>query len=124
MKGAWKILGMEHLGYGVYALTKVAHQLAVHSQRQQPGLAAVWVDTKKKVSDGLVMGAVPADASPAVKGFLLLLQAEHGHGLSSILTGDKETLYISLTLTTRSERAFLLLWQSSWSLGRTPGGGS
>lgn len=112
------------LRYRVSAPTKVAHQLAVHSQRQQSGLAAVWVNAKKKVSDGLVMGAVPANASPVTKRFLLGLQAEHSHHLVNILTGDKETLYVVLTSITRSKRAFLLLWQSSWSLGRKPAGES
>lgn len=99
----------------------MAHQLAVHSQRQQSGLAAVWVNTKKKVSDGLVMGAVPANVYPMLKRFFFSLQAEHSHGISSILTGDKETLYIILPSTISSKRAFLLLWQDSWSLRRKPG---
>lgn len=86
----------------VYTLTKVAHQLAVHSQRQQSGLAAVWVNTKKKVSDGLVMGAVPANECPVMRRLFFSLQAEHCHDISSILTGDKETLYIILTLTISS----------------------
>lgn len=68
----------------------LAHQLAVHSQREQSGLAALRVNTKKKVSDGLVMGAVPAHVCPVMKRFFISLQAEHSHGISSILTGDKK----------------------------------
>lgn len=72
--------------------TDEAHQHAVHSQWQQSGSATVWVDTKKKVSDGLVMGAVPADVRPVMMRFFFSLQAEHSHGIPSILTGDKENL--------------------------------
>lgn len=54
------------------------------------------MNTKKKVSDGLVMGAVPAQVCPVMKRFLIRLQAEHSHGISSILTGDKKPLYVML----------------------------
>lgn len=105
----------------VYILTKVSHQSALHSQRQQSGLAAVRVNTKKKVSDRLVMGAVPAKARPMMERSFFNLQAEHSHGISRILTEDEVTLYIILTSTISSKRAFLLLWQNRWSLRRKPG---
>lgn len=80
----------------VHTLTKVAHQLSVHPQREKAGVAAVRANTKKKVSYGLGMGAESADVHPMMTRFPVSLQAEHGHSPSNILTADKETLYIML----------------------------
>lgn len=62
--------------------TNKTDQPTVHSQREQPGLAAVWVKPEKKVFDGLIVGVVPANQCPRT----FLLPVKHCHSFSSILT--------------------------------------
>lgn len=66
---------------------KWTDQVTVRSQREQAGAAGVWVKTKKKVFDGLVVGVVPADQDPRT----FLLQAKHGHSVSSILAKKEQS---------------------------------
>lgn len=81
MKRHHKLMRNPHFGI----FLKLTNQSAVHSQREQSGLGAVQVNTKKKVYDGFVVGLISAQVCPTGQRVVISLQAEHCHCFSSIL---------------------------------------